>query len=143
VSISISNAAAIAACDAIVDRVDLNSPPGLLRIYSGTPPADADSALSGNTLLSEPVMSNPAFGNAADANPGGRAVANAIADDTDANATGTAAFFRIYNGNGTTCVLQGSVTATGGGGDLTINTVAIQIHALVKVTSLAFTQPET
>lgn len=139
----ISNAAAVAACDTVVDRIDLNSPPGLLKLYTGTAPADADTALSGNTLLGTLTLSNPAFGNAADISPGARATASAITDDTAADATGTASFFRIYNGNGTTCVMQGSVTATGGGGQLELNTVAIVTGALIKVTSLTVTMPES
>jgi hypothetical protein len=142
-SISISNVAARAAADAVTAKVDLNSPPGLLRIYSGVVPASADTALSGNTLLAELVMSNPSFAAAINGSPGGRAVANAIADDTDANATGTASFFRIYDGNGTTDVVQGSVTAAGGGGDAIINSVSIVIHTTVKCTSLTLTMPET
>lgn len=142
-SISISNVAAKAAADAVTAKVDLNTPPAVLRIYSGTAPASADTALSGNTLLAQLTMSNPAFAAAINGSPGGRSVANAISDDTDADATGTATFFRIYNGNGTTCVVQGTVTAAGGGGDAIINSVSIVIHTTVKCTSMSLTMPET
>jgi hypothetical protein len=67
----ISNAAAIAACDAIVDRVDLGGA-GKLRIYDGTQPADPDTAVSTQVLLAEITLANPAFNSATDANPGGR-----------------------------------------------------------------------
>lgn len=142
-TLSISNAGAIAACDTIVDRCDLGTPPAKLRIYSGSVPTDADTALGAQVLLAELTMSNPAFGSAADANPGGRATASAITDDTAADATGTASFFRIVRGGTSVVEIQGTVTATGGGGDLTINTVSIVINALVKVTSLTITMPET
>lgn len=140
----ITNNSAKAACDAIVDRVDLGSgtASGRLKIYSGTAPADADTALSGNTLLADLAMSNPAFGSAADLAPGARATASAISDDTAADATGTATFFRVVDRDGA-AVFQGDVTATGGGGTLTINAVAIVANALVKVTSLTFTVPES
>lgn len=138
----ISNLSARAACDAIVDRIDLGAAAGKLRIYSGTAPADADAALSGNTLLAELVLSDPAFGAAADLNPGARATANAIADDTAADATGTASFFRIVDSDGTV-IMQGDVTATGGGGTLQLATVSIVANAVVKVTSLTFTVPES
>jgi hypothetical protein len=41
--------------------------------------------------------------------------------DASADATGTAAYFRIYASDGTTCGMQGSVTVTGGGGDMTVD----------------------
>lgn len=143
-TVFISNAAAIAALDTLVDRLDLGSTnaQARVRIYSGTPPADADTALSGNTLLAELNMSNPAFGAAVDLNPGARATASAISDDTAADATGTATFFRLVDRNVAT-VVQGSVTATGGGGDMTLNSVALQINARVVVTSLTITLPES
>lgn len=139
----ISNLSARAACDAVVDRLDLGSGAALLRIYSGTVPTDADTALGAQVLLAELVMSDPAFGAAADIAPGARATASAIADDSSANATGTAAFFRVYQSDGTTCEMQGSVTATGGGGQLEINTVSIVSGALVQVTAFTVTMPES
>src|SRR6476646_4040465 len=41
--------------------------------------------------------------------------------DASADAAGTAAHFRIYDSGGTTCHIQGTVTATGGGGDMTVD----------------------
>jgi len=114
-----------------------------LRIYSGTMPTDSDTALSGNTLLAQLTFSNPSFGTATDNNPGALNTANAISDDTDADATGTASFFRIYQNNGTTCECQGDVTATGGGGTMTINSVSIVIHTTVKCTSFTLLHPES
>lgn len=140
-ALSISNNAAKAACDAIVDLIDVGGG-GKLRIYSGTVPTDADTALGAQVLLAELNMNATAFGSAADLNPGARATANAITDDTAANATGTASFFRVVNAAGT-CIMQGSVSATGGGGDLQLNTVSIVINAAVQVTAFTFTVPES
>lgn len=140
-TLSIDNASAIEACDAIVDNCDngTTDPNATLVIYSGTPPALVDTALSGNTVLAELEMSNPAFGNAADINPGARATAAAISDDTAANATGTATFFRILDRNNVPRI-QGSVGTSGA--ELNMNSVAIQINAAVEVTSLTVTMPE-
>jgi hypothetical protein len=138
----ISNAAALAACNGIVDLLDGGTPPGKLRIYSGSKPAGPDEAIGAQTLLAELTLSNPAFGNAADANPGGRATAGTITDDSSANATGTASFFRAVQGGGNTGVIDGDVTATGGGGDLQLNSVSIQAGAQVSITSWTFTVPE-
>src|SRR5215216_7185714 len=104
---SITTAARNAAADAVVDLVDVGGA-GSLRIYSGTMPTDANTALSGNTLLAQLTMSATAFGSAA----AGVATAAAITQDSSADATGTATFFRILSG-GATVVMQGSAgTAT-------------------------------
>ena len=138
----ISNAAALAAADAIVDRVDLGSTnaTGRLRIYSGSVPTDADTALGAQVLLAELNMSNPAFGSAADLNPGARATAAAISDDSSADATGTAAFFRIVDRN-PTAVMQGACATSGS--ELNFNTPSIVAAAIVSVTSFTVTVPES
>lgn len=136
----ISNAAAKAACDAIVDLLDGGSGAGTLKIYTGTPPADADTAASG-TLLATLTLSDPAFGAAADANPGGRATASTITGDTSADNTVTAGYFRALDSNGV-CIIQGTVTATSGGGDLELNSTSINSGVAVNVTSWTFTVPE-
>lgn len=135
-----SNAAALAACNAVVDLVDAGAGAGVLRIYTGTPPTDVDAAETG-TLLAELTMSDPAFGNCADDAPGATATAGAIAADPSANATGTAGYFRVDDSNGN-AVLQGDVSATGGGGDLQLNSTSISSGVTVSVSSYTYTQPE-
>lgn len=105
---------------------------GLLRIYSGTPPANADTALSGNTLLAELALSATFAAGASS----GVLTASAIASDTVADATGTASFFRLTTSGGTAKV-QGTVGTSGA--DLNLNTVAIQANATVSVSSLTLT----
>ena len=128
----ISNAAANAAADAVVDL--LNS--GYLRIYDGTQPATADTAIDVQVLLAELTFGNPAFGDAAD----GVATANAITADSSANATGTATWFRVLKSDGTSAMFDGSVGTSGC--DLNLNSVAIQAGAEVSVTSFTYTQPK-
>lgn len=125
-----TNATASAACDAFAALLNT----GYLRIYSGTQPATADTALSGNTLLAELRYGNPAFGSAAN----GVATANAITQDSGADATGTATFFRALKSDGTTVVFDGSVGTSGC--DLNINSVAISAGAAVAVTSQTITE---
>lgn len=105
----------------------------LLRIYDGTPPADVDTALSGNTLLAQ-LTCNATFAPAAS---GGTLTLNAISDDTSADNTGTASFFRIYQSNGTTQVMQGSVGTSGA--DLNLNSVSLSAGANVAVSSFVVT----
>jgi hypothetical protein len=71
-----------------------------LRIYTGSQPADPDTAIGAVTLLSEHICNGTAFAAAAAA---GVLTANAIANAT-AVGTGTAAWFRIWKSNGTTPV---------------------------------------
>ena len=55
--------------------------------------------------------------------------------DSSADASGTAGYFRIYASNGTTCGLQGTVTATGGGGDIQLSTVTIVAGQSITITN--------
>jgi hypothetical protein len=77
---------------------------GTLTIYSGTPPASADAALSGNTALATHTLTG--FASAAS----GSMSANAIADDT-IDATGTASFARIVSGGFTEQLTLGTSSA--------------------------------
>jgi hypothetical protein len=135
----ISNACAIAACDAIVDRCDLGSPPATCKIYTGTQPTDPDTAVGAQVLLGTLTFSNPAFGSAADANPGGRATASAITSDSSADATGTAAWFRVAQGGGT-ALWDGSVGTSSA--DMIVNSVSFVTGAEIAISSWTFTVPE-
>ncbi len=53
--------------------------------------------------------------------------------------SGNAASFRLYANDGTTCGMQGTVTATGGGGDLTLDNVAIATSQVVNITTFTLT----
>lgn len=98
-----------AVCNAQADVLARLLDAGLLRIYSGTQPATADTVLSGNTLLAELVFN----ATSAPAASGGVLTFNGITADSSANATGTATFFRAVKADGTTVILDGSVgTAT-------------------------------
>jgi len=58
-------------------------------------------------------------------------------EDADADATGTAGHFRIYASDGTTCHAQGTITATGGGGDMTLDNTSIATGQTVTVTTFS------
>lgn len=85
----------------------LNS--GFLRIYDGTQPATADTAIGAQVLLAELTFS----ATAAPAAVNGLITFNAITSDTNANATGTPTWFRAVQSNGTTVVMDGTVGASG------------------------------
>lgn len=106
----------------------------LLRILTGSPPATCATAQSG-TLLAE--MTLPSDWMAAAAS--GSVAKSGTWQDTSANNTGTAGYFRIVDSGGTTCHLQGTVTATGGGGDLTLDNVSVASGQSITITSFAIT----
>jgi hypothetical protein len=47
--------------------------------------------------------------------------------DLSADATGTAGHFRIYNSAGTVCHAQGSVSLSGGGGEMIVSSVDLVV----------------
>jgi hypothetical protein len=106
----------------------------VLRIYSGAQPANCAAANSG-TLLAE--MTLPSDWMAA-ASSGSKALSGTW-QDASANNAGTAGHFRIYESTATTCHIQGSVTATGGGGDLTLDNTSIAAGQSITITSFTLT----
>ena len=106
-----------------------------LKIRTGAPPADCDTADSGTVLASIDLPSDWM----AAAASGVKAKAGTW-EDTAADAAGTAAHYRIYANDGTTCHLQGTVTITGGGGDMTLDNNIIAVGQLVAVTSYQWTE---
>lgn len=105
---------------------------GLLRVYSGTQPATADTALAGNTLLAELTLSATAFGAAA----AGVATLAAVGADISADATGTATWATLTTSAGVR-VIDGSCGASGTF-DFVINSAAIQSGARVELISYTF-----
>lgn len=106
----------------------------LFRIYSGAMPADCATTASGTKLIEATLPSDWA----ANAGSGAKAKSGTW-QDTSADATGTAGYYRIYDSTGTTCHLQGTVTATGGGGDLTLDNVSIASAQSVTITGWTLT----
>jgi hypothetical protein len=106
---------------------------GWLRIYSGTQPTNADTAIGAQVLLAELRFN----ATAAPAASNGVLTFNALTADTSANATGTAAWYRAFESNGTTVVMDGSVGTTDS--NLILNSVAIQSGAQVSVTGFTHT----
>lgn len=133
----ISNAAAIAACNAIVDLLDAGSGAGYIEIRSGAPPTNLEDAATG-TLISTHDLSDPAHGNASDANPGAIATANSIADAV-AVATATAGWFRAYDSDDTP-ISQG--TAGESDADMILDNADINTGQTVSITSWTVTVPE-
>lgn len=120
-----SNAAVNAEADALAALLN----DGYLRIYDGSQPANADTAVGAQVLLAELRFNATAFAAAV----AGLLTANALTADAAANATGTATWFRALKSDGTTVVFDGSVGTSAA--DLILDSVAIQVNADVSVTS--------
>jgi hypothetical protein len=116
--------------DAITTAVGTS---GILRIYSGTRPANVAAAISG-TLLAECVCNASAFAAAAS---GGVLTANAISNDSSANASGTASHYRLFRSDGTTAVIDGDVSTSGA--DLNLDNTSINSGQVVSITSFTIT----
>lgn len=114
---------------------------GLFRIYSGTKPATANLAPTGTLLAS--VTAADFFAAASS----GSVALNAAMTDSSANATGTAGYFRFSAASDTDALdaayarIDGTVTATGGGGDITLDNTSITSGQSVSITSFTFTMP--
>lgn len=92
----------------------------ILRIRSGSAPANCAASDTGTVLA---TLSLPSDFMAAAS--GGSKARSGTWEDSSADATGTAGHFRLYASDGTTCHAQGTITATGGGGDMTVNNTSL------------------
>lgn len=138
----IANSAARAACDAVVDLLDAGAAAGYIEIRTGTKPADVDTAPSDGVIVAVLPLSDPAFGAAADGNPGGVATANPITADLSANNTGVPTWFRAYDSNGVARI-DGTVGESGAGAfDMVLNNTDINAGQEVRITSWTVTMPE-
>lgn len=125
-----------AAANAVSAQVDAGAGSGLIRVYSGAQPASADVAATG-TLLATFTLNDPAFGSA---------VTGTVTLDVSPSVTtvgvgaGDAGWFRIVDSTAAT-VLDGSVTAVGGGGDLLMSTITVSVGLTLQITSGTITMP--
>lgn len=131
-------AARNAATNSVTALADADVGAGSIQIRTGAQPANANDAASG-TLLATVTLADPAFG--------ASVVGVATLDTTPVLTTtgvaaGTAGWFRMLDNSGDT-VLDGSVTVTGGGGELELNTTTISIGLTVEITAGTLTTPAT
>lgn len=108
----------------------------VLKIRTGAAPATVATADSGTVLA---TLNLPSDWMAAAAS--GSKAKSGTWEDTSADNTGTAAHFRLYASDGTTCHMQGTVTATGGGGDMTVDNVSFASAQAFSITSFSLTAP--
>lgn len=125
-----------ASVQAIGDLFDADAGPGTIKIYTGAQPANPATAPTG-TLLGTFTLADPAFG----APSNGSRTIGGTPIETTGVADGTAGWFRAADQSGD-AVMDGTVSATGGGGNLEINTTAITTGLTVRITGGTITQPQ-
>ncbi len=123
-AITLTTAARNAACDAIVDLVDV-----------GTTDANGDIVFmtSGSVEVATLALAAPAFG----ASSVGVATANTVSSDTNATG-GTVALFKIQNKDNTE-IFRGAVTVSSG--DINLSSLVVGATDTVSMSSLTVTMP--
>ncbi len=107
----------------------------ILKVFTGAMPASCAAANSGTQLASLTLPSDWMA-----AASGGSKAMSGTWEDTSADAAGTAGYYRIYDSTGTTCHVQGTVTASGGGGDLTVDNTNFAAGQDFVITSYTWTE---
>jgi hypothetical protein len=130
-AIQLSTAVRNARLDQIESTIGTSA---ILRVRTGAAPANCATADTGTVLATINLPSD--YMSAAS---GGVKQLTGSWVDSSADATGTAAHFRLYDSAGTTCHLQGTVTATGGGGDMEVNTTSFSAGQQFTITAFSLT----
>ena len=112
-------------CNHVVDQLDEGTPPGKLVMQT-----------SGSSNVATLTFSTTAFG----ASSGGVAAAAAITASSNLTSAGTIAKAVLNNAAGSNKILC-SVTATGGGGDIELNSVIVSDLQEVSISSLTYAAP--
>jgi hypothetical protein len=123
----------VAVRNATLDSIESTIGTGpTLELRTGAPPASCADADSGTLLAS---MALPSDWLAA-ASSGAKALSGSW-QDASANAAGTVGHFRIKQS--TTCHMQGTCTATGGGGDMTFDNAVFAEGQEINITGFTIT----
>ena len=131
-SIQLSTAVRNAKLNAIETTIGASA---VMKVLTGAMPASCAAADSGTVLA---TLALPADW-MADAS-GGTKAKSGTWQDSAADASGTAGYFRIYASDGTTCHMQGTITATGGGGDMTVSNTNFAAGQSFTVDTMTWTE---
>jgi hypothetical protein len=132
-AIQLSVAVRNALLDAIETQIGATA---IMRLRTGAPPATCATADSGTVVgtLTLPADWMAAAGSGTKAKSG-------TWQETSADAAGTVGHFRIYDSGGTVCGMQGTVTISGGGGDLTLDNNVVTLGQVITITGFTITAP--
>lgn len=104
-----------------------------LELFTGSAPANCAAADTGTKLISITLPSDWMA-----AASGGTKAKSGTWSDT-VIAAGDAGYFRIKDSAGTTCHIQGTVTASGGGGDLTLDNITLAVSQVLTESTFTLT----
>lgn len=105
-----------------------------MTLRTGAAPANCATSNSGTLIANIAMPSN--WMN--DASAGAKTLLGTW-QDASADNGGTVAHFRIHTNAGTECVMQGSVTNTGGGGDMTLDNTVVNSGQSITISSFTIT----
>jgi len=121
--------------NAVLDAVETAiGASAILKIFTGAKPADCGTANSGTVLATLNLPSD--YMSAAS---GGSKSKTGTWEDLSCDNAGTAGHYRIFASDGTTCHEQGSITATGGGGDMELDNTVLAAGQQFTVTNKTLT----
>lgn len=126
-TIQLSTATRNGRLDAIETELITGGAP-VLKIRSGAPPANCAAADTGTVGATLNLPADPM------AAASGGVKSKLGTWQATASASITAGHFRLYKNDGLTCVMQGTVTGIGGGGDAEIQNTSINVGQLVTAT---------
>jgi hypothetical protein len=122
--------------NALVAQIEsITGPSAKVQVRTGAQPANCAAADTG-ILLAE-------FALGADWSTqlAGVLTFSSVPINTAAVGNGTAAHYRLKDSTGNVCTMQGTVTVTGGGGDLTVDNATIAPAQAVQITGWTITAP--
>jgi hypothetical protein len=120
----------------LLDGIDAVFNSGVLEIRSGSQPSSANDAATGTLLATETVPAD-AFAAAASRSKGKNGTWQTTGE-AGAGAGTNAGWFRLKN-SGDTRRIDGSVTATGGGGQMELDNISIASGQTVTITAFNLT----
>lgn len=106
----------------------------ILKLRTGAPPTAPTDADTG-TVIATLQLPSDWLANAS----GGSKSKSGTWQDLSADNAGTIGHFRVYDSTATNCGMQGTVTKTGLGGDMTVDNDVVEAGQVVQVTTFVIT----
>lgn len=110
---------------------------GHFKVYSGSQPSDPDASATGTLLAHFDLTGSQAWSSPST----GETHLTGLPLTGTIDASGTAGYYRLLDSSNNV-LLQGDVTATGGGGAMTVGSTTITSGDTVQITSFGFTVPQ-
>lgn len=110
-----------------------------IELWSGAVEANCAAASSGTKLAKFDLAAS--YDDVAAAGVKNIVKAASLPLATTGLAANTIGHYRVFKSDDTTCVEQGTVTVTGGGGDMTVDNLTVAVGQAVQITGFTKTAP--